>query len=218
MAHQQTPPSQMMADEGWGQATTLGTHQSRNRLMADYGPEDTAVGYQSARTMLPRVPLQGSSASQPLHGRHDNYESRNTRVRESSRGNSTHLRRRPSGPIKRRVTRACDPCHRLRTRCDGKRPCSHCQGECGRRSLYSSLTNHDQKSALNAMMNVSGRREERLLRKTRRSSRLPLMASPEPFLRVTNPSRLYLELQRQWIRCCQDRYLRGQVYMRASPF
>ncbi|KAF2875422.1 fungal-specific transcription factor domain-containing protein [Massariosphaeria phaeospora] len=34
--------------------------------------------------------------------------------------------RRASAPIKRRVSRACDHCHRMRTRCNGQSPCSRC--------------------------------------------------------------------------------------------
>lgn len=31
-----------------------------------------------------------------------------------------------TGPIRRRISRACDQCNQLRTRCDGKMPCQHC--------------------------------------------------------------------------------------------
>lgn len=31
-----------------------------------------------------------------------------------------------AGPVKRRVSRACDHCHRMRTRCNGLAPCSRC--------------------------------------------------------------------------------------------
>jgi xylanolytic transcriptional activator XlnR len=34
-----------------------------------------------------------------------------------------------SGPIRRRISRACDQCNQLRTKCDGKLPCQHCIGE-----------------------------------------------------------------------------------------
>lgn len=40
----------------------------------------------------------------------------------------TKLERRASGPVKRRVSRACDHCHRMRTRCNGQAPCSRCVG------------------------------------------------------------------------------------------
>ncbi|KAH3909209.1 hypothetical protein HBH56_161590 [Parastagonospora nodorum] len=36
------------------------------------------------------------------------------------------LERRSSAPVKRRVSRACDHCHRMRTRCNGQSPCSRC--------------------------------------------------------------------------------------------
>lgn len=33
------------------------------------------------------------------------------------------------GPVRRRISRACDQCNQLRTKCDGKNPCAHCVGE-----------------------------------------------------------------------------------------
>ncbi|KAH7392109.1 xylanolytic transcriptional activator 2 [Phaeosphaeria sp. MPI-PUGE-AT-0046c] len=36
------------------------------------------------------------------------------------------MERRSSAPVKRRVSRACDHCHRMRTRCNGQAPCSRC--------------------------------------------------------------------------------------------
>lgn len=34
-----------------------------------------------------------------------------------------------SGPVRRRISRACDQCNQLRTKCDGKNPCAHCVGK-----------------------------------------------------------------------------------------
>ncbi|KAH8836747.1 Xylanolytic transcriptional activator xlnR [Pyricularia oryzae] len=31
-----------------------------------------------------------------------------------------------AGPIRRRISRACDQCNQLRTKCDGNHPCAHC--------------------------------------------------------------------------------------------
>ncbi|WQF85780.1 hypothetical protein CDEST_10794 [Colletotrichum destructivum] len=31
-----------------------------------------------------------------------------------------------SGPVRRRISRACDQCNQLRTKCDGQHPCAHC--------------------------------------------------------------------------------------------
>lgn len=41
----------------------------------------------------------------------------------SSRGSGA------SGPIRRRISRACDQCNQLRTKCDGQHPCAHCIGK-----------------------------------------------------------------------------------------
>jgi xylanolytic transcriptional activator XlnR len=34
-----------------------------------------------------------------------------------------------SGPVRRRISRACDQCNQLRTKCDGQSPCAHCVGK-----------------------------------------------------------------------------------------
>jgi xylanolytic transcriptional activator XlnR len=31
--------------------------------------------------------------------------------------------------VRRRISRACDQCNQLRTKCDGQTPCAHCSGE-----------------------------------------------------------------------------------------
>jgi hypothetical protein len=33
-----------------------------------------------------------------------------------------------SAPVRRRISRACDQCNQLRTKCDGENPCAHCIG------------------------------------------------------------------------------------------
>jgi hypothetical protein len=45
---------------------------------------------------------------------------------ESATADIPKLERRSSAPVKRRVSRACDHCHRMRTRCNGQSPCSRC--------------------------------------------------------------------------------------------
>lgn len=32
-------------------------------------------------------------------------------------------------PVRRRISRACDQCNQLRTKCDGQHPCAHCLGK-----------------------------------------------------------------------------------------
>jgi len=36
--------------------------------------------------------------------------------------------RKTSTPVRRRISRACDQCNQLRTKCDGQNPCAHCIG------------------------------------------------------------------------------------------
>jgi hypothetical protein len=43
-------------------------------------------------------------------------------TRSSIRKNSS------AGPVRRRISRACDQCNQLRTKCDGQQPCAHCIG------------------------------------------------------------------------------------------
>ncbi|KAI0008555.1 transcriptional activator xlnR [Xylariaceae sp. FL0662B] len=52
-------------------------------------------------------------APQPKHRQHP-YGGSNTRATGAA------------GPIRRRISRACDQCNQLRTKCDGQHPCAHC--------------------------------------------------------------------------------------------
>ncbi|KAI1329594.1 fungal-specific transcription factor domain-containing protein [Xylariaceae sp. FL0255] len=52
-------------------------------------------------------------ATQPKHRQHP-YGGQSTRSTGAS------------GPIRRRISRACDQCNQLRTKCDGQHPCAHC--------------------------------------------------------------------------------------------
>lgn len=54
------------------------------------------------------------------------FEYPNSATMEPSTGDIQKLERRSSAPVKRRVSRACDHCHRMRTRCNGQSPCSRC--------------------------------------------------------------------------------------------
>jgi hypothetical protein len=50
--------------------------------------------------------------------------------RESAPDNRSGIKK-PSttAPVRRRISRACDQCNQLRTKCDGKAPCAHCIGK-----------------------------------------------------------------------------------------
>lgn len=54
-----------------------------------------------------------------LPGRRDSTaEARSTIRKQSASG----------APVRRRISRACDQCNQLRTKCDGLAPCAHCIG------------------------------------------------------------------------------------------
>ena len=44
-------------------------------------------------------------------------------------GDGQQMNGSSAGPIRRRISRACDQCNQLRTKCDGKLPCQHCVGQ-----------------------------------------------------------------------------------------
>lgn len=53
------------------------------------------------------------------------------------------IRKSSSTPVRRRISRACDQCNQLRTKCDGQLPCAHCIGSVHRHRdgfLHWSLT------------------------------------------------------------------------------
>ncbi|KAF2734968.1 hypothetical protein EJ04DRAFT_601902 [Polyplosphaeria fusca] len=83
-----------------------------------------ALQFHQSRHVLPngkglvkphRLPYaNGPLAAAPRNGRDVMLHER------AGRGTAT------SGPVRRRISRACDQCNQLRTKCDGKAPCAHC--------------------------------------------------------------------------------------------
>lgn len=49
---------------------------------------------------------------------HDALADSRSKIRKGSSANA----------VRRRITRACDQCNQLRTKCDGQQPCAHCAG------------------------------------------------------------------------------------------
>ena len=68
----------------------------------------------------------------PGHQRTTSFSTDNTalhRQRSSSGPDGGGITKKSSQtPIRRRISRACDQCNQLRTKCDGKNPCAHCVG------------------------------------------------------------------------------------------
>lgn len=67
----------------------------------------------------------------PANLRHHPYspnitEVRHQRRRSSDLGAVLDSQSKNTAPIRRRISRACDQCNQLRTKCDGQEPCAHC--------------------------------------------------------------------------------------------
>ena len=60
---------------------------------------------------------------------HLSYRRPHLRPRELRRPGTARPMSQSTGVVKRRITRACDQCHRFRTKCDGQTPCGHCKGK-----------------------------------------------------------------------------------------
>lgn len=59
----------------------------------------------------------------------------------SLHGTSSRVTSRKSTATRQRVSRACDRCNQLRTKCDGQSPCEHCVGKGVAFFFYNYLSN-----------------------------------------------------------------------------
>ena len=78
----------------------------------------------------------GPAMKSPIKVRHHPYDSlsvsnnsANTKSKDSRPRNAGADDKSNSGPVRRRISRACDQCNQLRTKCDGQSPCAHCIGK-----------------------------------------------------------------------------------------
>ena len=74
----------------------------------------------------------GPAIRSPTRTRHHPYENAHARNRDGRRKNSeaqSDSKNQAGGPVRRRISRACDQCNQLRTKCDGRNPCAHCVGK-----------------------------------------------------------------------------------------
>ncbi|PLN82078.1 fungal-specific transcription factor domain-domain-containing protein [Aspergillus taichungensis] len=133
-------------------AAPYATRMSRSRTV---GLDTLAEGSQYALEQLqlsreaggvtpndPTAPLQSSSKDLSLYG--DENQGQNdpnlqSALRASLSAGKPSTPRDPlaearsairknsaSAPVRRRISRACDQCNQLRTKCDGQNPCAHC--------------------------------------------------------------------------------------------
>jgi xylanolytic transcriptional activator XlnR len=104
------------------------SHISSNHMHGS-GLESLTHGSQYALQQLQRQ-IDVHHNSQP--GRSNNPKHRQHPYSGVSGGGngrpSTANGANTSGPVRRRISRACDQCNQLRTKCDGQNPCAHCVG------------------------------------------------------------------------------------------
>lgn len=68
-----------------------------------------------------------SAIKSPTRDRHFPYENVHTKTRRRY-SEASDTKSGMAGPVRRRISRACDQCNQLRTKCDGRNPCAHCIG------------------------------------------------------------------------------------------
>ena len=93
-------------------------------------------GSRGPQRMLPSSGVRrgsGSSLKSPTRIRHHPYENAHAKAIEGRRKSSEqgNVAKDGSAPVRRRISRACDQCNQLRTKCDGGTPCAHCVGMLG---------------------------------------------------------------------------------------
>ncbi|QSZ34310.1 hypothetical protein DSL72_005901 [Monilinia vaccinii-corymbosi] len=108
------PPNDMMS----------AGHVPSNHMHAS-GLDTLAHGSQYAISQLHQQPVDLRRSSQtprnaPARHRQHPYMGVSGNSAPSARGTGN------PGPIRRRISRACDQCNQLRTKCDGQSPCAHC--------------------------------------------------------------------------------------------
>ena len=68
-----------------------------------------------------------SAIKSPTRDRNFPYENVHTKTRRRY-SEASDMKSGTAGPVRRRISRACDQCNQLRTKCDGRNPCAHCIG------------------------------------------------------------------------------------------
>ena len=109
-------------------------HSTPQRIQTS-GLESLANGSQYALQHLHSMAMAGNPNIGPTvkgssRVRHHPYENQSSKSRDSRQRNldSGSDTKSTTGPVRRRISRACDQCNQLRTKCDGMSPCAHCVG------------------------------------------------------------------------------------------
>ena len=111
-----------------------GAHTGAQRIRASE-VETIAGGPQYAVHHLRAMPAAdhdpGAELHSPTRARRHSLQNAQLKARDNRRRNSevkTDEKTGSAGAVRRRISRACDQCNQLRTKCDGRGPCAHCVG------------------------------------------------------------------------------------------
>ncbi|KAF2217207.1 hypothetical protein CERZMDRAFT_81154 [Cercospora zeae-maydis SCOH1-5] len=114
-------------------AASTPQHYSSDFGSGSAGLDALAEGSQYAQQQMQQQQQQG----QPVNGARPEMKHRQSfsngstgpddTALESTNGNTKAGKTATNGqPVRRRISRACDQCNQLRTKCDGQHPCAHC--------------------------------------------------------------------------------------------
>lgn len=117
------------ADFGTGNMVTQG-HLSQQQ-MSTPGLDTLAEGSQyHLQQLQQQQAMHGLNGAKPSLKQRQSYSSVDgmaaTRRESASVGKSGRSSSGHGQPVRRRISRACDQCNQLRTKCDGQSPCAHC--------------------------------------------------------------------------------------------
>lgn len=95
---------------------------------SQYALEQLQLSRESAASN-PRTSSAVKSSDHHYADENQHNDFRNPAHRNALAESRSAIRKNSSAaPIRRRISRACDQCNQLRTKCDGQNPCAHCIG------------------------------------------------------------------------------------------
>lgn len=104
---------------------------------SQYALEQLQLAREADTADLPSDPGNTLAPKTSQHSQHLLYSGKNgsnsslkePELRDSLAEARSAIRKNSSAtPARRRISRACDQCNQLRTKCDGHNPCAHCVG------------------------------------------------------------------------------------------
>lgn len=108
---------------------------------SQYALEQLQLARQAGATSHPPTDPEGKSLSDPdpsrsqaqpiyneQNGSHIGGRGSSQQRDMLAEARSTIRKSSSATPVRRRISRACDQCNQLRTKCDGQHPCAHCIG------------------------------------------------------------------------------------------